>query len=87
MGDRRLVSGREFMADERDWAQLCLFTDGQALEIDLSAPQLSAIALVLGLWRDGEGLGVAVDDAMMEGDVLPLLVREVPALWSRADAG
>lgn len=80
---RRLVLGTEALSGERDWAQLCLFTGGRAMELDLTPAQLSAVSLALGLVSSGEGVETMVDDDLMTAAVLPSLLDSMPAIWAQ----
>lgn len=82
---RRLVLGTEVLSDERDWAQLCLFTGGRAVEVDLTPAQLSAVSLALGLVTSGEGVETIVDDDLMTAAVLPSMLESLPAIWTMGE--
>ena len=38
----------------------------------------------LGLWQDAEGLGTAASDELLENEVLPLLLCEIPRIWKES---
>lgn len=80
---RRLLLGTEALSGERDWAQLCLFTGGRAIEVDLSPAQLSAVSLAIGLVTSGEDVETMVDDELMTSAVLPSMLESLPAIWAQ----
>lgn len=83
MGNGRLLLGTEALRGEGDWAQLCLYTGGRALEVDLSPAQLTAVALALCLVRDEEGVEALVGDELLASEVIPSLLEAMPGLWER----
>lgn len=78
----KLLDGAAALSGEGDWAQLCLYTGGCAMEVDLGPVQLAAVAIVLGLVSDGQRAACAVGDDVMAGKVLPALLAALPKLWS-----
>ena len=82
-GNVRLMDGHEALSGERDWAQLCLYSDGEPKEIDLTPAQLSAVSLVLGLCQGDDGMETLVGDELLEDRILPFLIEGISGgLWS-----
>lgn len=83
-----VMNSKRMLRGDKDWAELCLYSKGKAVNFDITPTQFDVIAVVLGL-ADIEGEPesyVKLSDAQLESNVLPILEANVERFWaSRKD--